>query len=82
MTCSATFLILDSKDTIDEAALEDAQCPCGGETFNAAGGFAVREDGEIRWFYLGLRCTLDGVLGCYTDWRIDYGPTEHLFEHL
>lgn len=81
-SCGATSLIFDSQDTIDEAELEDAACPCGGETFNAAAGFALRDDGEIRWVYLGLRCTRDGVLGCYSDWKIDYSPTAHLFERI
>ena len=81
-SCGAASLIFDSRDTLDQSELEGAACPCGGEVFNAAAGFALREDGDIQWVYLGLRCTRDGVLGCYTDWRIDYSPTVHLFEHI
>lgn len=79
-SCRDTTLVFDSEDTLDEAELDHATCPCGGETFNAAAGFALHDDGDIRWVYLGLRCVRDGVLGCYTDWKIDYSPTAHLFE--
>jgi hypothetical protein len=27
-----------------------------------------------------LRCTGDGVLGCYADWKIDYTPSEQLLQ--
>jgi hypothetical protein len=32
----------------------------------------------VRWISLGLRCLTDNTLGVYTDWEIDYSPTEHL----
>jgi hypothetical protein len=78
--CGTTHLLLDSEDTVEDAELEEAACPCGGETFNAAVGFALRDDGDVRWVHLGLRCTTDGTLGVYTDWKVDYSPTAHLFE--
>jgi hypothetical protein len=27
-----------------------------------------------------MRCLTDGHCGVYTDWKIDYGPTGHLFD--
>ena len=78
--CGASQLLLDSQDALDDAELEDAECPCGGDVFNVAVGFAFRTDEDIRWVYLGLRCANDGVLGVYTDWKIDYSPTAHLLE--
>ena len=79
-TCSeygTVFVMLDSADYLEDAELEDAACPCGNETFNVAVGFS-RDDGEVRWIYLGLRCTKDGILGCYADWKIDYSPSIQL----
>jgi hypothetical protein len=35
-------------------------------------------DDEVRWISLGLGCLTDGVLGVYSDWKIDYVPTAHL----
>jgi hypothetical protein len=82
VTCKDQRLLIDSGDTVDGAELEGAECPCGGEIFNAAVGFALRDDGEVRWVHLGLRCIDDGVLGVYTDWKVDYSPTAHLFENV
>ena len=40
----------------------------------------ARADGEIRWVSVGLRCGSDGLLGVYTDWKIDYSPSRQLLE--
>lgn len=80
--CGRTELMSDSAKFVDHAELEGAQCPCGGEIFNVAGGFALRDNGDIRWVYVGLRCQADGVLGCYGEWKIDYSPTSHLFTQV
>ena len=78
-SCTQTKALLDSDEFMDDATLEDAECPCGGSTFNTAVGFAFHDDSDdVRWVYLALRCTTDGVLGCYADWKIDYSPTAHL----
>jgi hypothetical protein len=34
-------------------------------TFDVAAGFAVRDDGEVRWTSIGLWCVGDGILGVY-----------------
>jgi hypothetical protein len=80
LSCGTVSLMLDSEDTADEAAPEDCACPCGGEAFELAAGYALRDDGDVRWVYVGARCLADGTLGVYTDWKIDYGPTDQLFE--
>ena len=83
VACGKATLLLDSDETKDDAELEEAACPCGNETFNVAVGFALYDGGnDIRWVYLGLRCTDDGVLGAYTDWKIDYTPSSHLYERV
>lgn len=82
MSCGERFLLLDSADTAEEAQLDDAACPCGGESFNVAVGFAHTADGAIRWVYVALRCTSDGVLGVYTDWKIDYSPAAGLYDRV
>jgi hypothetical protein len=57
-------------------------CLCGGERFDVAVGFALRKDGEVRWVSVALRCTADGVLGVYADWKIDYSPSGHLMARV
>ncbi|MDG4782986.1 hypothetical protein O7614_25300 [Micromonospora sp. WMMD961] len=78
LTCGDHALIADSADYWQDADPEECACPCGGEAFQVAVGFALRTDGEVRWVSVGLRCTEDGTLGVYTDWKIDYSPTGHL----
>ena len=80
--CGTAVLMLDSADYIEDADMGPAECPCGGETFNVAVGFALYDDGDPRWVYLGMRCTEDGTLGVYADWKIDYTPSTHLFESI
>ena len=81
VSCGEAKAVLDSAEYLDDATLEGAECPCGGSTFNTAVGFAFYEDSkDVRWVYLALRCTVDGVLGCYADWKIDYSPSEHLLD--
>ncbi len=77
-SCHDLHWMLDSAEYLEEAELEEAQCPCGGELFELAVGFALRDTGEVRWVYVALRCVADGVLGVYADWKIDYSPTDHL----
>ncbi|WP_250038263.1 hypothetical protein [Paractinoplanes maris] len=78
LNCRTETPVADSADHLEEADLGECACPCGGETFSAAVGFAMTAGDEVRWISLGLRCLTDGVLGVYTDWKIDYAPTAHL----
>jgi hypothetical protein len=76
--CGSTSFVADSADSVEDADLQPCECPCGGETFAVAVGFARFSDREIRWVSVGLRCLSDGTLGVYADWKIDYGPSLHL----
>ncbi len=79
ITCGDVFHMLDSAEYIDDASPEEVACPCGGEEFELAVGYALRQGGDVRWVNVGARCVRDGTLGVYADWKIDYGPTDHLF---
>ncbi|MER7171938.1 hypothetical protein [Streptomyces mesophilus] len=81
--CGSRAFIADSEEYWNEESWEDdepgaAGCPCGGEQFEAAVAFSLGEDGSVRWVTVGLRCLKDGFCGIYADWKIDYGPTDHL----
>jgi hypothetical protein len=42
-------------------------------------GFALHDDGEVRWISVGLRCLADdNTLGVYADWKVNYSPSGHL----
>jgi len=80
-SCGQAQALLDSDEYVDDATLEGAECTCGGSTFNTAVGFAFYDDSDdVSWVYLVLRCTTDGVLGCYADWKIDYAPSRQLLQ--
>ncbi|MFC7550518.1 hypothetical protein [Plantactinospora sp. GCM10030261] len=80
--CGDRRVLLDALDVAEDADPGDAACPCGGERFDVAVGFALREDGEVRWVSVALRCTADGALGVYADWKIDYSPSGHLMARV
>ncbi|MFJ9697015.1 hypothetical protein [Kitasatospora sp. NPDC101183] len=76
--CGNRAFIADSEEFWEEAEPGTACCPCGGEEFEVAVGFTIGGDGTVRWVTVGLRCREDGEVGVYTDWKIDYAPTDHL----
>ncbi|MFI6522787.1 hypothetical protein ACIBF1_45040 [Spirillospora sp. NPDC050679] len=81
--CGGRAFIADSEEYWNEESWEDdepgaACCPCGGEEFEVAVAFSLGGDGSVRWVTVGLRCVEDGFCGVYADWKIDYGPTDHL----
>ena len=78
LLCDTSVPMLDSAEFLDDAEMGTAACPCGHETFDVAVGFALRDDGDVRWVSVGLRCRNDGQLGVYTDWKIDYSPSRNL----
>lgn len=39
-------------------------------------GFIRRENGNVKWVYVGNRCIECGTLGSCLDWKIDYEPTD------
>ncbi len=85
--CGTQRFVCDSEeywqDNLDDGdgVPEDAQCPCGNETFQMAVGFALRPAGDdVKWIYVALRCTKCGELGLYADWKIDYSPSLQLLD--
>jgi hypothetical protein len=76
--CGSRAFIADSEEFWDDADPGAASCPCGGEEFESAVAFSLAGDGSVRWVTVGLRCQQDGAVGSYADWKIDYGPTDHL----
>jgi len=77
--CGSETLMLDSAEFWEDDEHDECACPCGGEVFEVAVGFAHRDDGSIKWVSIGLRCVACGILGVYADWKIDYEPCGHLY---
>ena len=80
-TCESERLVCDSGEHLNDADPEEGICPCGANVFELAVGFSHRKSGgALKWITLATRCTQCGVLGAIVDWKIDYTPTEHLYE--
>ena len=45
---------------------------------NVKVGFVRRENGSVKWVYIGSRCANCGVLASYLDWKVSYEPTEEM----
>ncbi len=56
---------------------------CGSSEANVIIGFAQYEDPSIdavKWFYVGIRCTVCGVLGCFNDGKVGWGPAAQVYD--
>ncbi len=78
-TCREPHLICDSAEYWDEATPKGVVCGCGNRKFLVAVAFSHRKEGDVRWITVGHRCVACGVLGSTVDWKVDYGPTDHLY---
>lgn len=63
----------DSAEYMDEAEEEECACPCGKEAFEITVGVSLYDDSEdVRWLYIGCRCTDCGLTAVYGDWKNEY----------
>lgn len=82
-SCKTKKFLLDSEEIWDECEPEKGKCPiCKSKNYNIAVGFVRRENGSVKWVYIGNRCTNCGTLGSYADWKIDYEPTDELEKNI
>jgi hypothetical protein len=79
-TCSIEHFICDSEEFWDDASPERWQCiECGTDQANVGIGFSLYEErNDVRWIYVGVRCSQCGVLGTFGDWKVGYSPSLHL----
>jgi len=78
--CGVEAFIGDSDEYWADAEPVKLVCVgCRGLVFEVGVAFSKREDGDVRWITIGERCVRCGILGSFVDWKIDYGPTDHLF---
>ena len=82
VSCGAEQFICDSEEYWSEATPEKWKCGCGSTTANIGVGFSLYDDGEVRWLYVGERCSACGILGCFAGWKVAYSPSKHLLERV
>lgn len=81
--CGIQHAIGDSAEYLDDATLEECECPCGGTVFEATAGVSLYEGSDdVKWFYLGLRCAQCGLTACYGDWKNEYMGYQELLQKV
>lgn len=79
VTCGQYLFVADSEENWEDNPSSDpVLCPCGDDRFEVVVGFSLRGDDEVRWITVGYRCAVCSILGVCIEWRINYGPTDHL----
>lgn len=81
--CKTKKRLLDSEEVWSDCTPRSVSCRvCKERANNVQVGFARRENGDVKWVYIGNRCTGCGTLGSYVDWSIDYGPTDEMEQNI
>ena len=82
--CGAKRVLLDGEEYWENARPRLRRCRVCKEskTFQVRAGFLRRENGDVRWVYIGERCTACGTLGSFLDWKVNYGPTDQMEKNL
>jgi len=73
----------DSEDYLEEAELEECECPCRFDKFEVTVGVALYGGTEdVKWLYLGCRCVRCGLTACYGDWKNEYEDFRELLKRV
>ena len=82
--CGQKKILLDCEEVYEDAEPVQMKCPaCGkGKEHNVKVGFIRRENGSVKWVYIGNRCVNCGALGSFLDWKIDYEPTDEMERNI
>ncbi|MDH6593975.1 hypothetical protein M2165_003864 [Variovorax sp. TBS-050B] len=75
--CGHVHLMGDSADYADEAEFGAHSCVCGEEAFELLSGVALYADSnDVRWLYIGCRCTQCSLVGVFADWKSESGDAD------
>lgn len=82
--CKCKKILLDCDEVWEDASPRLGKCPVckSSKEYNVRVGFVRRENGSVKWVYIGNRCTNCGVLGSYLDWKVDYEPTDEMENNI
>jgi hypothetical protein len=77
----------DWVEAVEEDGIERYRCiGCGGEEANVGVGFAgYPENPEVdgvKWFYVGVRCVGCGILGCFNEGKVGWGPAVDVYHKV
>ena len=73
VNCASEHLIGDSADYLEDAEMEVCACPCGREEFEITAAVSLYPDSQdVRWLYIGCRCSNCGLTAVYGDWKNEF----------
>jgi hypothetical protein len=84
VTCSANYLLLDSKeywfDVIQKGYPRVTRCSCKNESFRLRIDYSIRDDGDINYIKLHSICSACEKARRQLDFEVDYCGTAHLLK--
>ena len=82
--CKYKKILLDCEETWSDAKPKAYHCPICRKrtTFNMKAGFIRRENGSVKWVYIGEMCTECRTLGSFMDWKVGYEPTDEMENNI
>ena len=82
--CGTKKILLDCDEVWETASPKLCKCSVckSNKEYNVRVGFVRRENGSVKWVYIGNRCTKCGVLGSYLDWKVSYEPTDEMENNI
>lgn len=76
-SCGAAHLMGDSAEYADGADFDNHECACGAEVFELLSGVALYdESNDVRWNYIGCRCTKCNLVGVFAHWKCEAGDAD------
>lgn len=75
----------DWEEAVEEETPEAYSCvDCQCDEANLGVGFAGYGEAidAVKWFYLGVRCAECGVLGCFADGKVGWGPASEVYNQV
>lgn len=83
MGCADEHAMGDSAEYLDDAELETCSCVCESEALELSVGVSLYAgSADVRWLYLGCRCTDCGLVGVYADWKNEYTGYQQLLRQV
>ena len=81
--CKSIKYLADSEENWEGIKPRKYKCvECKSTSANVGTGFIYRDNGDVKWVYIGVRCSKCGILGSVTDWSIDYSPTSEVEKNI
>ncbi|MEY4564324.1 MAG: hypothetical protein RLZZ618_3601 [Pseudomonadota bacterium] len=75
--CKGVYLMGDSAEYASAAVFENHECVCDADEFQLLSGVALySESNDVRWYYIGCRCTSCSLVGVFAHWKCEGGDAD------